>query len=242
MAYRNISEITEDIISEDNVIIGSGAGGSTTAIELVKKNMNSIILEEGPSVDSDQDTKNKNIGAEINTLYKNNGATPIYSINKGPLIGYGQGGCVGGSTYINAGYFSSTPTWVFDEWIKQKKVNIDYNNFNNYLKEIRNEINISTQDLTLKDNDSKKLYDGCKKLNWKIEKCERFLLNCQRRNMCPIGCPSKAKQSMNVTYHKKLHNKNIDIIYNCKVEKIFTNANSGNYLIVRNISQSILNQ
>ena len=59
----------------------------------------------------------------ISKLYKNNGATPIYSYTGGPLIGYGQGSCVGGSTFINAGYFSSTPAWVFDQWKKDNKVN-----------------------------------------------------------------------------------------------------------------------
>jgi len=233
MTYKNISEIEKKVVSQENVIIGSGAGGSTTAFELLKKNMDSLILEEGPAIEKNFNNNFRNIGTEISSLYKNNGATPIYSSNGGPLIGYGQGCCIGGSTYVNAGYFSNTPSWVFEEWIKKGKVNFSYNNFNNYINEIKNEINISTEELTSKDVDSKKLYDGCRKLNWQIEKCERFLSNCQRRNMCPIGCPSKAKQSMNVTYHKKLNANNINTIYNCKVEKIFTQGNKADYLIVR---------
>ena len=28
---------------------------------------------------------------------------------------------VGGSTYVNAGYFSNTPEWISDNWFKENK-------------------------------------------------------------------------------------------------------------------------
>ena len=95
MTYKNISEIEKKVVSQENVIIGSGAGGSTTAFELLKKNMDSLILEEGPAIEKNFNNNFRNIGTEISSLYKNNGATPIYSSNGGPLIGYGQGCCIG---------------------------------------------------------------------------------------------------------------------------------------------------
>ena len=103
-------------IDIENIIIGSGAGGATTAYELLKQNKECIILEEGPSVNN---LDFSNIGRNIAKLYKNNGATPLISNNGGPMIGYGQGSCVGGSTYVNAGYFSNTPEWIFNNWVKQ---------------------------------------------------------------------------------------------------------------------------
>ena len=51
--------------------------------------------------------------------------------------------------------------------------------------------------------------------------------------MCPIGCPSQSKQSMNVTYHKKLKTNAVDILYNCKVEKIFARGDKADYLIAK---------
>ena len=93
MAIKNLNSFDQTkIIDEENVIIGSGAGGSTIAFELLKKGKKSIILEEGPDV---RDSDNFNVGKSIVNLYKNNGATPLLSLNGGPLIGYGQGSCVG---------------------------------------------------------------------------------------------------------------------------------------------------
>ena len=119
-------------IEEDNLIIGSGAGGSTIAYELLKSGKRSIILEEGPNI---AENKKLNIGKSIVNYYRNNGATPILSSNGGPLIGYGQGSCVGGSTYVNAGYFSNTPEWIFNEWIKQGKTILEYKDFQKLLSD-----------------------------------------------------------------------------------------------------------
>ena len=231
MPIKTLSDFQKNEITEENVIIGSGAGGSTTAYELLKKGKSSLILEEGPAAEFDN---KKKVGNRIAKFYKNNGATPIYSFSGGPLIGYGQGSCVGGSTFINGGYFSTTPEWIFKSWIKDKRVNFSYEEFEMYLKEIRSEINISSVELNEVDKDSKVLLDGSKKFNWKIEKCERFLKDCKRNNLCVIGCPSNSKQSMNETYHKKLHENKIDIIHSCEVNKIVFSNGKATHLFAKN--------
>jgi len=226
MAIKNLNFFDQKkIIDEENVIIGSGAGGSTIAFELLKKGKKSIILEEGPDVRS---LDNSNIGKNIVNLYKNNGATPILSSNKGPLIGYGQGSCVGGSTYVNAGYFSTTPEWIFKNWLKEKRTILSYEDFKKLINEIKLEMQINTENLTSRDGDSKFLLDRSKKINWKVEKCERF----------STGIEGKEKQNMNTSYHKELLNKDIDIIYNCKVEKIETNNSIAKSIIASNTTDN----
>lgn len=215
--YNNFQKDLE----EENVIIGSGAGGSTTAIELLKINKKSIILEEGPNVEN---LKQKNIGNSVVSFYKNNGATPMFSFNGGPLIGYGQGSCVGGSTFVNAGYFSNTPEWVYNNWIKLQQTNLSFNNFQKLINEIKSEIKVSTENITNIDGDSKYLLERSKQLNWKVDKCDRF----------SDGKLPSSKQSMNVTYHKKILKNNIDIFYNCRVLNIITNNQTAYKLIVEN--------
>ena len=208
MPIKNLSLFNHTkVVDEENIIIGSGAGGSTVALELLKKGKKSVILEEGPDVTN---YNVSNIGRSIVNLYKNNGATPIISTNGGPLIGYGQGSCVGGSTYVNGGYFSNTPEWVFHKWLDEKRTILNHKDFIKLLDEIKLEMKISTENLTSKDGDSKFLFDRAKEMNWSIEKCERF----------STGLEGKEKQNMNTTYHKKLLENNVDIIHNCKVEKI----------------------
>tara|TARA_B100001123_G_C15343592_1_gene1036062 strand:+ start:937 stop:2412 length:1476 start_codon:yes stop_codon:yes gene_type:complete len=222
MSLKNLNSIQENnVIEEENVIIGSGAGGSTIAYELLKQGKNSLILEEGPNIN---DLDFSNIGKNIINLYKNNGATPMMSSNKGPLIGYGQGSCVGGSTYVNAGYYSNTPEWIYDNWIKEERTILDYKEFQRFLNEIRSELKINTENLTKKDGDSKYLFEKSKKLDWKIDKCERF-------SSAILG---QEKQNMNETYHKKILKENMDIIYNCKIEKININNRQAKSIVAIN--------
>ena len=221
MALKNLDNYKETLIDVENVIIGSGAGGSTTAFELLKKNKKSLILEEGPNPDS---IDKSNIGKAIVRLYKNNGATPMISFNGGPLIGYGQGSCVGGSTYVNAGYFSNTPEWIFEGWIKNKRTNISYADFQKYYNEIKNEIKISTEKVSPKDLDSQFIFERSNQLNWSVEKCERFSDGLGEVN---------SKQNMNQTYHKKIHENNINIIHDCEVIRIQTKGSIANMLTVK---------
>ena len=79
---------------------------------------------------------------------------------------------------------------------------------------------VNTENLSDKDHVSKFLLEKSHALKWKIEKCERF----------STGETGKKKQSMNYSYHKELLKQNIDIIYNCKVEKIISNNGVAEYL------------
>ena len=220
MPLKNLNDFKNEVIENENVIVGSGAGGSTVAYELLKKNKESIILEEGPSING---INKSNIGINIANLYKNNGATPIYSFNGGPLIGYGQGSCVGGSTYVNAGYFSGTPEWVYDEWLKEERLKTSYSEFQKLYEEIKSEINVSTENVTELDGASEIMNFIANKKKFKIEKCERF----------SDGISGNEKNNMNSTYHKSLLKKNLQIIHDCKVIKILLKNNRAYMITVK---------
>jgi len=220
MPLKNLNDFKNEVIENENVIVGSGAGGSTVAYELLKKNKESIILEEGPSING---INKSNIGINIANLYKNNGATPIYSFNGGPLIGYGQGSCVGGSTYVNAGYFSGTPEWVYDEWLKEERLKTSYSEFQKLYEEIKSEINVSTENVTKLDGASEIMNFIANKKKFKIEKCERF----------SDGISGNEKNNMNSTYHKSLLKKNVQIIHDCKVIKILLKNNRAYMITVK---------
>ncbi len=222
MPIKNLNSFNEikdfDI---ENIVIGSGAGGSTTAFELFKQKKECIILEDGPNVN---DLDFSNVGKNIIKLYKNNGATPLISNNGGPIIGYGQGSCIGGSTYVNAGYFSNTPEWIFDKWSEENKTILEFDHFNNLIDEIKSEIKVNTDQLTSIDNDSKILFEKSKKINWQIEKCERY----------SSGIVGEEKQNMNKTYLSYLSENNVNILHDAKVLKINTQNGEAKSLIVEN--------
>ena len=91
----------------DVLIIGSGAGGATTALELASRGRDVLILEEGREWPSDEYGMSPT--AAMQSLYRQRGMTPIMGSTP---IGYVEGCCVGGSTEINSGFWHRTPAEI----------------------------------------------------------------------------------------------------------------------------------
>ena len=136
MPLKNLNDFKSEVIENENVIVGSGAGGSTVAYELLKKNKDSIILEEGPNIN---EINKSNIGISIANLYKNNGQ-PNFFIQRWSANRVWSRFMCGGSTYVNAGYFSGTPEWVYNQWLKQERLKLPILNFKNSMRRLNQKL------------------------------------------------------------------------------------------------------
>ncbi len=97
----------------DVVIIGSGAGGSVVAAELAKAGQDVIIVEKGPFVLPHEMTQRE--VEMITKLYDRNG---IFASKDGGT-GILAGSCVGGGTTVNWAGMFRTPDYVLEEWSKE---------------------------------------------------------------------------------------------------------------------------
>ncbi len=93
------------------LIIGSGAGGATTAAALAEAGRHVTVVEEGPEVDPDALVPFS--AEELVAKYRHRG--PIAALGS-PLIAYAEGRCVGGSTEINSGLWHRLPPYLSEEW------------------------------------------------------------------------------------------------------------------------------
>ena len=80
------------------LIVGSGAGGATTAVALAEAGRHVLVVEEGPDVDPDA-LEPFSI-EEMAAKYRHHGGGAALG---SPPIAYAEGRCVGGSTEINSG-------------------------------------------------------------------------------------------------------------------------------------------
>jgi choline dehydrogenase-like flavoprotein len=96
------------------VVVGTGAGGAVTAVELARHGYHVTLLEEGPRPPlSDY---GRDAGRAMQLLYRHRGMTPIL----GPVpVAYVEGCCVGGSTEINSGFWHRTPPEMLLRWKAQ---------------------------------------------------------------------------------------------------------------------------
>lgn len=93
------------------LVVGSGAGGATTAVVLAEAGRDVLVLEEGPWVDPDAVVPFSM--AEMEAKYRHQGASAALG---SPAIAYAEGRCVGGSTEINSGLWHRLPTELAQAW------------------------------------------------------------------------------------------------------------------------------
>lgn len=215
----NLCEIPEKIITCDYLVVGSGPGGGVSALRLAEEGKNVLIVEEGDlflTHDFSDD-----ISGLTRKLYRDGGLTPILGKN---TVAFTEGVCVGGGSVINGGLIWRTPEWVLDEWIKDHQLtNINKLQFEKYFIDIEKKLNVTTESIIGNDNkDSVFVKSAADDLGWKAVAVPRAVENCQRKNLCPTGCTSGAKQDILKTYLTLALDKGAKLIYNAKVLKLNT--------------------
>jgi choline dehydrogenase-like flavoprotein len=94
------------------LVIGSGAGGAVTALELARAGIEVLLLEEGAPCPE----RNLSPLDAFKVLYRDRGMTPIL----GPCaIGFVEGRVLGGSTEVNSGFWHRSPGEILLRWQAQ---------------------------------------------------------------------------------------------------------------------------
>ena len=209
-------------LSCDYLVVGSGAGGSVACNELVKRNKDVILIEEGEHYTIDY--FKGSIANSFSKVWRNSGVTPILG---NPSFGYGEGMCLGGGTYINGGLIYRTADIVLNEWEKKLNTKIfSKENLTPIFEKIEKNLNVikETNEIDM-NKDSKLLFDISKKNKIKCENISRAVNNCKRFNKCTTGCVSGAKQSTLQTYIYPAAKLGLRILTKTRADKILLKAN-----------------
>ena len=177
----------------DQLILGSGPGGSVVFEQLSKAGFSPVIIEEGRTVD---DTSLQESPPTLTFKnYRQGGISPILS---SPIFVHGEGKVLGGGSTINGGLMWRTPKNIQAEWKKPLlDKGINDKEIYRYFDEIDEYMQIENQKILEGfDLDSEKLVSACKSLNWQIAPARRAVQSCKRHNQCGAGCPSGAKRTM----------------------------------------------
>lgn len=93
------------------LVVGSGAGGSTTAAILAEAGIDVLVVEEGPWVE--QGTVRPFSLEQMERQYRSGGVTVALGR---PSIAYTEGRCAGGGTEINSGLYRRPSEATLDHW------------------------------------------------------------------------------------------------------------------------------
>lgn len=214
----------------DFTIIGSGAGGSTAALELLKHGYTVQIIEEGIEY---KNTKYSMLEG-LMSLWRNNG---INLFHGSPILNFGEGKCVGGSTVINGGVITQTKERVLNNWDKMLNENFFLNeNFYKISDEIKNILVPKDQkyDKNLTSATSQILLNAARKKNFFSKNTNLAFNNLDIKHNGPFGCSYGSKNSLDKNYHNLIKQLGGIIISNTKLIKIKTKGSVIDKIIIEN--------
>ncbi len=209
------SQLTQSqTLIADVAIIGSGAGGGTSAEVLAKAGLKVILIEAGPlktSNDFDMDERK---------AYKNLYQEHAGRMNKNGSLSILQGRCVGGTTVVNWTSSFRTPEQTLAHWQSSYQLEgCSVNDMAPWFERMEKRLNINPWPVPANENNAI-LSRGADALGipWKV--IPRNVLGCWNLGFCGTGCPTNAKQSMLVTTIPEALKHGSQLIYNASAEQL----------------------
>jgi choline dehydrogenase-like flavoprotein len=153
----------------DVLVVGSGAGGATTAATLASAGVSVLIVEEGPRVTPGSLTPFSL--DQMRGQYRSLGQLVALGA---PPITYAEGRCVGGSTEINSGLYHRPYEALLDRWVDGWSIeDLSAKSLAPICEAIEHNLNVSRfpEDLPAA---SQFLQDGADRLDWKAHEIPRW--------------------------------------------------------------------
>ncbi|MBI5535514.1 MAG: GMC family oxidoreductase [Deltaproteobacteria bacterium] len=173
------------------VVVGSGAGGATTACSLAQAGFDVVVLEEGMRHPIESYGCNATDG--MRRFYRNRGMTPIVG---GVPIGYVEGCCLGGSTEVNCGFWHRVPPEVALRWRAQYDLqDCEPDDLEPHFCWAEEQTSVSPHPEPLPAS-TQVFARGIEAMGWRYQQVPRTARGCIGDNTCASGCRSGAKQSM----------------------------------------------
>ncbi len=212
---HNGSRLERDLTLEADVaIVGSGAGGGTTAEILSAAGFKVLLIEEGP-LKTSGDFKMLEHEAYAN-LYQEG----IGRMSKDGAITIMQGRAVGGTTLINWTSSFRTPAPTLEHWAREHGVQgHDPAEMAPWFERMEQRLGVAPWAVPPNAN-NQVIRSGCDKLGYSSKVIPRNVRGCWNLGYCGMGCPTNAKQSMLVTTIPATLEKGGELLYLARAERL----------------------
>lgn len=212
-------DITSDqVLTTDVVIIGSGAGGGVIAGELTQAGRDVIVIEKGGYYnEADFDGYEQ---TAMQDMFENAGVIA----NRDLSIAILAGSTLGGGTTVNWCGSFHTPDYVVQEWIDEFGIQAFTGGvFRQSLDAVAQRINVNTQE-SAPNGPNRKLEQGAQALDYRVETIPRNVQGCEDCGFCNFGCQFGAKQSTLKTYLQDAYDGGARILVRTTVQRICVEA------------------
>ena len=212
------------------IIVGSGAGGAVTALELRRAGVDVLVLEEGSRHAPEE--YGQSPPEAMRRLYRRGGMTPI--LGRVP-IGYVEGRCLGGSTEINSGFWHRTPREVLARWQAQFELESASE------EELAEHYDWAEKGLGVAQASgawpasTRVFARGIEQMGWSYQEVSRAAPGCKNTNACAQGCPTGAKQGMSRSLIPQAEAQGVRVLTNVRVLQLLRKRDRVNGVVARRV-------
>ncbi|MGW7378999.1 GMC family oxidoreductase N-terminal domain-containing protein [Streptomyces sp. NPDC054794] len=203
----------------DAVVIGSGAGGAMAARTLARAGLDVVVLEEGQHHSTESFGRRAPLD-RFTDLYRDGGAT--VAVGRPPLL-LPVGRAVGGTTVVNSGTCYRTPDHVLARWGKEFGF-APAEGFGRRLDEVERTLRVATQPLDVLGGNGRIALAGASALGWGAAPLRRNAPGCKGSCQCVVGCPTGAKQSVQLSVLPDACAAGARIVTGARVERVLVDA------------------
>jgi choline dehydrogenase-like flavoprotein len=194
------------------LVVGSGAGGATTAAVLAEAGFDVLIVEEGEWVE--QGSVVPFSLQQMDLQYRSGGVTVALGL---PSIAYTEGRCAGGGTEINSGLYRRPPEDVLDRWsIDFRIADLDIDEIMSIANEVEQVISVSMVPGSA-GAPSDVLRRGADRLGWQNSEIPRWM------KYSDDGSKTGQRQSMTRTYLPRALAAGARLVTGCRIDRLEMN-------------------
>ncbi len=209
------SRLQQDLTLEaDIAIVGSGAGGATSAEILSAAGFKVLLIEEGPLRTS------RDFDMQEARAYRSLYQEAIGRTSKDGAITILQGRAVGGTTLVNWTSSFRTPAQTLQHWAHEHGVSgLSAEALQPWFERMEQRLGVAPWAVPPNAN-NQVLRRGCERLDYHWAVIPRNVRGCWNLGYCGMGCPTNAKQSMLVTSIPALLDKGGELLYFARAERL----------------------
>ncbi len=191
------------------LVVGSGAGGATTAAVLAEAGFDVLIVEEGEWVDQGEVVPFSL--EQMDRQYRSGGVTVALGL---PSIAYTEGRCAGGGTEINSGLYRRPPDEVLHRWAAEYRIaDLDHDEIATIADEVESALSVTTVPGPA-SAPSEVLRRGAERLGWQHSEIPRWM-------KYPGGdAAGGIRQSMTRTYLPRAVAAGARLITGCRIDAL----------------------